>query len=66
MVWLICQFLHAIGIQSRYQGRTQIKEFYDFVRKLYPDFRFMGRHCPEIEVELFKSTSESREGSQIP
>jgi hypothetical protein len=33
-------FLHAIGIQSRYEGRAKIKVFYDLVRKLYPDFGF--------------------------
>jgi hypothetical protein len=33
-------FLHAIGIPSRYEGPAKIKEFYDLVRKLYPDFRF--------------------------
>jgi uncharacterized protein len=36
-------FLHAIGIPSRYEGPAKIKEFYDWVRKLYPDFRFKGQ-----------------------
>ena len=33
-------FLHAIGIPPRYQGPEKIKDFFDFLRKLYPDFRF--------------------------
>ena len=33
-------FLHAIGIPSRYQGPEKIKEVFDLVRKLYPDFGF--------------------------
>lgn len=33
-------FLHAIGIPARYQGRVQIREFFNFVSTLYPDFRF--------------------------
>ncbi len=33
-------FLHAVGMPTRYQGRTKIKEFYDQVGKLYADFAF--------------------------
>ena len=34
-------FLHAVGIPTRYQGRTAIKQFYNFVGgKLYSDFGF--------------------------
>jgi hypothetical protein len=33
-------FLHAVGMPTRYQGRTKIKDFYDQVGKLYLDFGF--------------------------
>jgi hypothetical protein len=33
-------FLHAVGMPTRYQGRTKIKEFCDQVGKLYADFAF--------------------------
>src|SRR5713101_120471 len=33
-------FLHAVGMPTRYQGRTQIKDFYDQVGRLYADFGF--------------------------
>ena len=33
-------FLHAVGMPTRYQGRPQIKEFYDQVGRLYADFGF--------------------------
>jgi uncharacterized protein len=41
-------FLHAVGIRSRYQGPDKIKEFFDFLRNLYPEiclssFRHEGR-----------------------
>jgi uncharacterized protein len=36
-------FLHAVGIPTRYEGRAKIKEFYEFVRTLYPDFAFKPR-----------------------
>ena len=33
-------FLHAVGMPTRYQGRTQIKDFYDQVGRLYAGFDF--------------------------
>jgi hypothetical protein len=33
-------FLHAVGMPTRYQGRTQIKDFYNQVGTLYADFGF--------------------------
>jgi hypothetical protein len=34
-------FLHGVGIPTRHEGRTAIKDFYNFVGgKLYPDFGF--------------------------
>jgi hypothetical protein len=47
-------FLHAIGIQSRYQGHAQISQFYDFVRKLYPDFQFK----PEDTTVLIETSDQ--------
>jgi SnoaL-like protein len=36
-------FLYALGIPTRYEGRAKIREFYEFVRTLYPDFTFEAR-----------------------
>src|ERR1700674_37311 len=33
-------FLHAVGMPTRYQGRSQIKDFYDQVGGLYANFGF--------------------------
>jgi uncharacterized protein len=33
-------FLYSLGIEPRYQGHAAIKDFYDLVRQLYPDFAF--------------------------
>jgi hypothetical protein len=33
-------FLHAIGLEPRYEGRRAIAEYYEFVRRFYPDFAF--------------------------
>jgi ketosteroid isomerase-like protein len=33
-------FLHTLGMPARYHGRTQIRDFYNQVGKLYADFGF--------------------------
>ena len=33
-------FLHALGRPTRFQGRAQIRDLYNFVAQLYPDFSF--------------------------
>lgn len=33
-------FLHALGRPTRFQGKAQIKDVYNFVAQLYPDFSF--------------------------
>jgi hypothetical protein len=33
-------FLYSLGIEPRYQGHAAIKDFYDLVKQLYPDFAF--------------------------
>jgi len=33
-------FLHSVGIEPRYKGRTAIAGFYDVVKRLYPDLVF--------------------------
>ena len=33
-------FLHTLGMPARYQGRTQIRDFYNQVGTLYADFGF--------------------------
>ena len=33
-------FLHSVGIEPRYKGRTAIAGFYDLVKELYPDLKF--------------------------
>jgi hypothetical protein len=33
-------FLHSAGMPTRHQGRTQIRDFYNQVGKLYSDFGF--------------------------
>jgi uncharacterized protein len=33
-------FLHALGMPTRHQGRTRIRDFYNQVGSLYADFRF--------------------------
>jgi uncharacterized protein len=33
-------FLHSVGIEPRYKGRTAIAGFYDVVKQLYPDLVF--------------------------
>ena len=33
-------FLHALGMPTRHQGRTQIRDFYNLVGGLYSDFAF--------------------------
>jgi len=33
-------FLHSVGIEPRYNGRTAIAGFYDVVKQLYPDLAF--------------------------
>jgi ketosteroid isomerase-like protein len=33
-------YLHSVGIEPRHQGQQAISDFYDLVRKLYPDLAF--------------------------
>ena len=33
-------FLHSVGMPTRYQGRTQIRDFYEGIRSIFPDFEF--------------------------
>jgi len=43
-------FLHAVGMPTRYLGRTQIKAFYEQVGKLYADFGFKPKDTKVLIV----------------
>ncbi len=43
-------FLHSVGIPTRYQGRSKIKDFYNLVGKMYPDFGFKPKDTKVLMV----------------